>query len=245
MEAFHVFPAIDLRAGKVVRLAQGDPARQTVYGDDPRRVARQWLAAGARWLHVVNLDGAFGERDAKNQKALDAILETVADQKGEGRVQFGGGLRGPEDVEHVLAMGVDRAILGTAAIEAPELVAEAVARHGADRIAVGIDARDNLVRVRGWVQKTGVDPIALGKKLYRLGARIVVYTNIARDGVGRGVDIAAAQRLAAATGLRVVAAGGVATLADVKLARTAGLDGVIIGRALYEGQVDLKEALRC
>jgi phosphoribosylformimino-5-aminoimidazole carboxamide ribotide isomerase len=150
-----------------------------------------------------------------------------------------------DDVQHVIDMGVDRVILGTAAIEAPELVGEAVARYGADIIAAGIDARDNLVRVRGWVQTTGVDPITLGEQLFRLGVRTVVYTNIARDGVGRGVDVAAAQRLAETTGLRVVAAGGVSQLADVKSARASGLDGVIIGRALYEGHIDLKEALRC
>lgn len=245
MPTFAVFPAIDLRAGRVVRLAQGDPGRQTVYSDHPAKVARQWLAAGARWLHVVNLDGAFGERDTENRKALRAVLEATTEVGNRPRVQFGGGLRSLDDVEQAISMGASRAILGTAAIEAPDLVAMAVARFGPDKIVVGIDALDNQVRVRGWSQKTQVDPATLGKDLYALGLRMIVYTNIARDGVGSGVDVAATQRLAEATGLRVIASGGVASLKDVERVRSAGLSGVIIGRALYEGQIDLKEALEC
>ena len=245
MEGFTVYPAIDLRAGKVVRLSQGEPARQTVYGDDPAEVARQWLAAGARWLHVVNLDGAFGDQDAENRKALAAILGAMTLPGVEGCVQLGGGLRSLDDVARALSLGVNRAILGTVAIEAPDLVGEAVARFGADRIAVGIDAREGQVRVHGWTQQTQLDPVTLGKKLYHFGVRIVIFTNIARDGVGGGVDVAATQHLADATGLRVIASGGVASLADVRRVKAAGLSGVIIGRALYEGQIGLKEALRC
>lgn len=245
MDAFTVYPAIDLRAGNVVRLAQGDPTRQTVYDDDPAEVAQQWLSAGARWLHVVNLDGAFGDRDAKNREALSAVLEAIATLGGVAHVQFGGGLRSLVDVERVISLGVERAILGTVAIEAPDLVAEAVARFGPEKVAVGIDARDNQVRVRGWVRATQIDPITLGKELYDLGLRTVIYTNIARDGIGGGVDITATRRLAAATGLRVIASGGVASLEDVQRVRAVGLSGVIIGRALYEGQIDLKEALEC
>lgn len=248
MSTFTVYPAIDLRAGAVVRLAQGDPARQTLYNDDPARIARQWLAAGARWLHVVNLDGAFGDRDARNYDALDAILKavaTVGTPDREAHVQFGGGLRSLDDLERVISLGVSRVIVGTAAIEAPELVGEAVMYFGPDRIGVGIDARDHKVRVRGWIQEAQIDPVTLGEELYRLGVRNVVHTSIARDGVGRGVDVVASQRLAAATGLRVIASGGVASLQDVQRVRAAGLGGVIIGRALYEGQIDLKEALEC
>jgi phosphoribosylformimino-5-aminoimidazole carboxamide ribotide isomerase len=244
MQAFTVYPAIDLRAGKVVRLSQGDPARQTVYSDDPATVARQWLAAGAHWLHVVNLDGAFGDRDNRNQAALDAIL-AVVNKVGDGSVQFGGGLRSLDAVERALSHGVGRAILGTAAIEAPEMVEAAIARFGGERIGVGIDARDNRVRVRGWAQETGVDPATLGKSLHRLGVRTVVFTNIARDGVGSGVDVTATRLVAEATGLQVIASGGVASLEDVRRVKAAELAGVIVGRALYEGQIDLKEALEC
>ncbi|NOY99174.1 MAG: 1-(5-phosphoribosyl)-5-[(5-phosphoribosylamino)methylideneamino]imidazole-4-carboxamide isomerase [Chloroflexi bacterium] len=239
MDAFTVYPAIDLRAGKVVRLAQGDPTRQTLYGDQPAETARRWLDAGASWLHVVNLDGAFGDRDAANRDALRAILDTG------GKVQFGGGLRSLDDVENALSLGVRRVILGTVAVESPELVAEAIARFGAKAVGVGIDARDDRVRVRGWVQETALSPIDLGRQLSRAGVRTVVYTNIARDGVGRGVDVAGAQRLAEAAGLSAIASGGVASLDDVRRVREAGLSGVIVGRALYEGQIDLKEALQC
>lgn len=242
MDVFTVYPAIDLRAGQVVRLSQGDPARQTVYGDDPADVARQWLAAGATWLHVVNLDGAFGERDQKNRAALGAILAAVGER---GRVQFGGGLRALDDVARALELGVSRAILGTAAVESPDLVGEAVVRYGAARVGVGIDACDGQVRVRGWVREAAVNAVTLGQDLYQRGVRTVVFTNIARDGVGSGVDVAATRRLAAATGLSVIASGGAASLADVRRTRAAGLSGLIVGRALYEGQIDLQEALRC
>ncbi|MCI0397570.1 MAG: 1-(5-phosphoribosyl)-5-[(5-phosphoribosylamino)methylideneamino]imidazole-4-carboxamide isomerase [Chloroflexi bacterium] len=241
MDTFTVYPAIDLRKGRVVRLVQGDPARQTVYGDDPAAVARRWLAAGANWLHVVNLDGAFGEEESANIAALRAILAAA----GPGRVQFGGGLRSLADMEQTLEWGVGRVILGTAAVESPELVAEAVARFSPERVGVGIDARDNRVRVKGWVEASDLEPATLGRQLAGLGVRTVVYTNIARDGAGRGVDVAASQQLAEGTGLAVIASGGVASAADVAAVRAAGLSGVIVGRALYEGQVRLEEMLSC
>jgi phosphoribosylformimino-5-aminoimidazole carboxamide ribotide isomerase len=244
-QPFIVFPAIDLRAGRVVRLAQGDPRRQTVYGDDPAAVARQWAAAGANWIHVVNLDGAFEEehsgRASPNRLSLTAILAAA----GPARVQFGGGLRTLADIENALAAGVARAILGTAAVTDPALVEQALARFGPERLAIGIDARDGRVRLRGWTESGGIDPISLGRQLKEQGVHTVVYTNIARDGVGQGVDVVAARELAKATGLQVVASGGVASLADVSAVRRAGLAGVIVGRALYEGQIDLAEALRC
>lgn len=236
---FTVFPAIDLRHGKVVRLAQGDPARQTVYGDDPAAVARQWLAGGASWLHVVNLDGAFGERGRANQAALRAILESGA------RVQFGGGLRTFDELQQALDSGVRRVILGTAAVENPPLVREALAHFGPERVGAGIDARDGRVRVRGWVGDSGTDPLTLARQLCDAGVTTVVFTNIARDGVGRGVDVAASRRLAEESGLAVIASGGVASLDDVRAVRAAGLPGVIVGRALYEGQISLMEALAC
>lgn len=245
MDAFDVYPAIDLRSGLVVRLSQGDPARQTVYGDDPGAVARKWLAAGARWMHAVNLDGAFGDSDTLNRRALQSILQAAAAAGGERRVQFGGGLRSLDDVERAMDMGVSRVIMGTAAIEAPALVTEAIAHFGAQRVGVGIDARDNQVRVRGWTQAVSLDPIALGKELVGMGVDTVVFTNIARDGLGVGVDVAATRRLAQATGLSVIASGGVASLEDVRRVRDAGLSGVIIGRALYDGTMDLEEVLTC
>jgi phosphoribosylformimino-5-aminoimidazole carboxamide ribotide isomerase len=245
MDAFAVYPAIDLRSGLVVRLSQGDPARQTVYDDDPGAVAQKWLAEGARWLHIVNLDGAFGDSDILNRGALQSILEAADAAGGERRVQFGGGLRSLSDVEQAIAMGVSRVIIGTAAIETPALVTEAIARFGAQRVGVGVDARENQVRVRGWTRAVSIDPVALGKELVGMGVGTIVFTNIARDGVGTGVDVAATQHLAQATGLSVIASGGVASLEDVRRVRGAGLSGVIIGRALYDGTMDLGEVLTC
>jgi phosphoribosylformimino-5-aminoimidazole carboxamide ribotide isomerase len=245
MDSFFVYPAIDLRSGLVVRLSQGDPDRQTVYGDDPGAVARRWLGLGAHWLHVVNLDGAFGDPDAKNRDALLSILKAAADAGGDRHVQLGGGLRSLNDVEHALTMGVSRAIIGTAAIETPQLVAEAVARFGAEQVGVGIDARNNKVRVRGWTRSVATDPVSLGADLVNRGVSTVVFTNIARDGVGTGVDVNGTRRLADKTGLSVIASGGVASLEDVRRVKDAGLSGVIIGRALYDGTIDLEEALKC
>ncbi|MCC7358375.1 MAG: 1-(5-phosphoribosyl)-5-[(5-phosphoribosylamino)methylideneamino]imidazole-4-carboxamide isomerase [Anaerolineales bacterium] len=234
---FTVYPAIDLRGGRVVRLVQGDPARQTVYGDDPAAVARRWQAEGAEWLHVVNLDGAFGEANGPNAAALQAVVAVGP------KVQFGGGLRDRAALERVLGLGVARAVLGTAAVEQPALVAEAVQAFGPEAVAVGIDARAGRVRVRGWVGDGGVDATALALQMRGLGLRWCVFTDVARDGVGAGVNVAATQALAEASGLRVIASGGVAGPDDVARVRAAGLPGVIVGRALYEGQVQLKDVL--
>jgi phosphoribosylformimino-5-aminoimidazole carboxamide ribotide isomerase len=242
MSNFTIFPAIDLRGGKVVRLKQGDPTRQTTYADDPAAVARRWLDAGARWLHVVNLDGAFGERSTANQRALGAILSEVAEQA---QVQLGGGLRTLAAVENALALGVRRVVLGTVAVENPSLVEQALKRFGPQRIVAGIDARQGRVRIRGWGDDSGVDTLTLGSRLFRQGVRTVVFTDIVRDGVGSGVTVQATRNLADSTGLAVIASGGVATLEDIQRVRQAGLAGVIIGRALYEGQIDLEEALQC
>ncbi len=239
MNAFTVYPAIDLRGGQVVRLVQGDPAQQTVYDDDPAQVAQRWCTLEAQWLHVVNLDGAFGEDAAANHLALQTIIDIGI------RVQFGGGLRALADIEAALALGVERVVLGTVAFENESLVAEAITRFGSERIVVGLDARDGRVRVRGWVQDTRLAPQTIATRLKGHGLTTVVYTNIARDGVGGGVDLKSTCQLAAETGLDVIASGGVASLADIRAVQAAGLAGVIVGRALYEGQIDLAEALAC
>ncbi len=245
MTSFDIYPAIDLRRGRVVRLELGDPARETVFGDDPAATAARWRDAGARWLHVVNLDGAFAEAGTANWAALAAIVAT-----GGARVQFGGGLRSLDDIAAALDSGVARVVLGTAALESPELLAAAVAQFGPERVAVGIDARDGRVRVRGWQAETAVTPAALALSARAAGVRTIIYTDIARDGVLTGVNAAATAALAAAAGLDVIASGGARDLDDMARLLALGpaaapgrLAGVILGRALYDGHIDLAAAL--
>ena len=239
--SFTIYPAIDLRAGKVVRLKEGDPTRMTSYNDDPAQAARRWLQMGAHWLHVVNLDGAFGENDSLNQDALSKI--SAAAKEFGAQIQFGGGLRSVDDIQRAVDLGVARVVLGTIAIRQPEVVVETLHEFGVERIAVGIDTRDGLVYVRGWTDNSGISAMDLAIQMRTLGLRTVIFTDISRDGLGRGLNIASTHQLAAVSGLDVIASGGVSTLDDVIAARDANLSGVIIGRALYEGTIELKEAL--
>ena len=244
---WRVYPAIDLRRGRVVRLRQGDPGRETKYADDPSGVARRWQEAGAEWLHVVNLDGAFGERSRleslphgsqENLVALEHILMTGL------HVQFGGGLRNLESIHRVLDLGVSRVVVGTAAVENPSLVEETLEIFGPQRVAVAIDAREGKVRTHGWEETTSMTAMELANQWVAQGMRWAIFTDVSRDGMGSGLNLEATAQLAQATGLHVIASGGVASLEDVRRAYEAGLSGVIIGRALYEGQVALEDALR-
>jgi phosphoribosylformimino-5-aminoimidazole carboxamide ribotide isomerase len=239
--SFTIYPAIDLRGGKVVRLKEGDPARMTAYSNDPAETARRWLGLGANWLHVVNLDGAFGESDTANHAALQSILDVAREYNA--RVQFGGGLRSLDTMDSALTLGVDRLVLGTIAIENMDVVRDALIRFGPEKIAVGIDARDGLVRVRGWKEGSGIPANDLAVQMRSLGVRTVIFTDVSRDGLGSGLNIPATRELADLSGLDVIASGGVHTGRDVIAARDAGLAGVIIGRALYEGTIDLEEVL--
>jgi phosphoribosylformimino-5-aminoimidazole carboxamide ribotide isomerase len=235
-----IYPAIDLRRGRVVRLRQGDPDRETAYADDPLDVARRWQEGGAQWLHVVNLDGALGEGGRRNLAALERMLDGTSGL----RVQFGGGLRDLATVRQLLRRGVERVVLGTAAVRDPALVEAALDAFGDRRVAVGIDARDGRVRTHGWQQGAGIEALDLAQRWAGRGIRWLIVTDVARDGMGRGLNVEATLRLAEATGLNVIASGGVADLGDVRRAHAAGLSGVIIGRALYEGDVALEDALR-
>jgi phosphoribosylformimino-5-aminoimidazole carboxamide ribotide isomerase len=235
-----VFPAIDLRRGRCVRLYQGDPEQEVVFGTDPVAIAERWVAAGAGWLHIVNLDAALGE--ASDNVAVVAEIATTVDAA----IQFGGGLRDLGDIGGMLARGVERVVVGTLAMTDPELVAEAVADFGPSRIVVGIDARDGRVATHGWQQTSGVDVMAVAQRVLDLGVETVVYTDIGRDGTMRGPDVAGTRRLAAETGLQVVASGGVASINDVKALKAhaaTGIVGIIIGQALYTGAVDLVDAI--
>lgn len=237
--AFTVFPAIDLRNGQVVRLKEGDPNRQTHYASDPGIVAARWVDAGASWLHVVNLDGAFEEADNANQQALKAILKACMPCKVP--IQFGGGLRSLSDAERLMDLGVSRVIFGTAAVRNPDLVQQAVSRWGAESVAVSLDSRDGIVHVRGWQESSRQSAVSLGRTFHSMGLRWIVFTDIARDGLQTGVNLHATLLLAQETGLRVIASGGVNTIADVNAIQQAGLPGVIIGRALYEGSISPQE----
>ncbi len=236
MSPFIVFPAIDLRHGQVVRLQEGDPARQTNYDPDPEVAARRWLNLGAKYLHVVNLDGAFGEHSEANRSALITLIRVAHEFSAQ--VQFGGGLRSLDAIDDVLCLGASRVVLGTVAVEHPELVEAALARWGSVRIAAGLDAREGMVHVRGWQQATGVPVHELAQKLAAIGLRWLVYTDIARDGLQTGLNIQATVELARQSGLSVIASGGVGGWADIESACRAGLPGVIVGKALYENKFE-------
>jgi phosphoribosylformimino-5-aminoimidazole carboxamide ribotide isomerase len=232
-----LFPAIDIRHGRVVRLSQGEATRQTVYGEDPVAVAARFADQGARWIHVVDLDRAFG--DGEN---LGLVRRIVAAVGGQARVQLGGGLRTVALLREGLEQGVSRGVIGTAAAVDPAVVPAAVAALGADRIAVGIDARDGRVAIRGWTELSDLTAEALARRVARDGVGAVIYTDVGRDGMLTGPDLDGARRLQAA-GVGVIASGGIAGAGDIRAAREAGLAGAIVGRALYEGRVTLAEAL--
>lgn len=237
---FEIYPAIDMRQGQVVRLQYGDPNRQTAFSDDPTAVAKRWRDAGARWIHVVNLDGSLDEQGSANWAALKPLSELGAS------IQFGGGLRSLKDIARAFNRGVQRVVLGTIAIEDPDLVSEAVERFGPERVAVSLDSRQGLVRTHGWQTATNVSIVDLGREMVALGIRTVVHTDIERDGVLTGVNVASTAELAQATGLEVIASGGVSALDDIQSLldqRKLGIGGVIIGRALYDERVDLAQAI--
>jgi len=235
-----VYPAIDLKAGQVVRLAEGDMDRATVYGDDPAAQARLFAEAGATWLHVVDLDAAFAG-EARNPAAVEAILAAFP-----GKVQLGGGIRDRAAIDRWLALGVERVVIGTAALENPALVRDA-ARALPGRVVVAVDAKNGLVATRGWADVSDVPAADLANRFRNAGVAAILFTDVGRDGLLKGCNVRATAALARDTSLPVIASGGVAGLADIAdLARHAaeGIEGVITGRALYDGRLDLAEALR-
>ena len=231
-----VIPAIDLMDGKVVRLSKGDFATRTVYSDDPAEVAERFRLAGARRIHVVDLDGARAGHPV-NTDALRAIDEVEVE------IELGGGLRSLADVERILALGVHAVVLGTAAVERLDLVREACGQFPG-RVVAAIDARGGEVAVAGWEKGTGLPAAEVARRVKEAGVALVEYTDVARDGMFTGVDAASAAALQREAGVAVVASGGVASLEDVSACKAAGLAGVIVGKALYEGRLDLAEAVR-
>ena len=233
-----LYPAIDLKAGACVRLIRGAMDQATVFNDDPAAQARAFAAAGAEWLHVVDLDGAFAGRP-ENAAAVEAILGAVSIP-----VQLGGGVRDMGALEGWLAKGISRVILGTAAVRDPAFVKAAAKAHPG-RVAVGVDARGGKVAVEGWAETTGEEATDLAKAYEGAGVAAIIYTDIERDGAMQGPNVAATAALARAVSIPVIASGGVSSLDDLRALRDCGapLDGAISGRALYDGRIDLAEAM--
>jgi phosphoribosylformimino-5-aminoimidazole carboxamide ribotide isomerase len=237
-----IIPAIDLQNGKCVRLSQGRRDAPIVYNDDPITVAKDFELAGAQLLHIVDLDAAFSDSGSPNRDLLSQIIRAI-----EIPVQFGGGLRTPKDVEEMINLGVRRAIVGTLAVESPETVADLVVDFGSDRIAVGIDAKDGEVMVRGWEQRGKIRAAELGRIVAQAGVERIIYTDVARDGMLVGPNLEQTRLLARESGLKVTASGGVSSLADLeRLKHLApfGVDSVIVGKALYERRFTFAEAAR-
>ncbi len=242
MREFTIYPAIDLRNGTVVRLKYGDPQQQTTFSENVSEVTNRWRLLGAKWLHVINLNGAFQESDLNNQIAIREIL-TICNQSNV-NVQLGGGIRSIQDIASLLSMGVHRVILGTVAVQQPELVKTAIKQFGADRIVIAVDARDGIVQVRGWKEDTRLNISVFVNKLVDDGIKTIIYTDIERDGVGGGINLQNTTILSEQSSIEVIASGGIFDLEDVKKVKEAGLPGVVIGRALYAGSIDPVELFK-
>ena len=234
-----LFPAIDIRGGKCVRLLKGDFDQETVFSDSPADMAAQWESQGAEFLHLVDLDGARAGKP-QNLETVKAILAKVKIP-----VELGGGIRTLEHIEEVLSLGVRRVILGSVAVHDPALVKAACEQYG-DRVVVGIDAKEGMVAVEGWGQTSNLEAPVLGKMMAEAGVKTIIYTDISRDGTLGGVNVAATVEMAEKSGLEVVASGGIKDLEDIKALKEhekSGVAGAILGKSLYMHTLDLKEAL--
>ena len=231
-----IFPAIDLRGGKCVRLIQGDFDKETVYSDDPQATALKWQSMGAKFLHVVDLDGAR----AGSPQNLDAIKKIIDAVKIP--IEVGGGIRTLDDAEKLLSLGVRRVILGSVAVENISLVREAAQKFG-DRVVVGIDARNGFVAVHGWEKSSEVTVGALAKEIVAAGVKTIIYTDISKDGMLSGVNASAFVELQIFSGAEIIASGGVKSLEDIRALKLSGVGGVIVGKAIYSGTLDLAAAI--
>ncbi|MED4534029.1 1-(5-phosphoribosyl)-5-[(5-phosphoribosylamino)methylideneamino]imidazole-4-carboxamide isomerase [Metabacillus fastidiosus] len=240
MSEFIIYPAIDMRGGKCVRLLQGDYNKETVYGDSPFDMAKQFSDAGASWIHMVDLDGAKEAKLVNHQYVLDVAKKLPS------KVQIGGGIRTEEAVDFYLENGVDRVILGSAAISNPDFVKKMLSKYG-EKIAIGIDAKDGYVSTEGWLNTSNVKATDLGKELAAAGAEVFIFTDIATDGMLSGPNVKAVVEMAEATGKEVIASGGVSSLQDLKTLaeyREKGVQGAIVGKAIYTNQFTVQEALK-
>lgn len=238
--SFTIYPAIDMRGGKCVRLKQGDYSQETVYGDSPFDMAKSFAEDGADWIHMVDLDGAKDGRRINDRFVIEAAQKLGA------KVQIGGGIRSEEDILHYLDNGVDRVIIGSLAVSETELVKQWLRKFGS-RMAIGLDAKDGFVVTHGWLETSSLRAVDLGKELADAGAETFIFTDIATDGMLSGPNIQAVAELALATGKRVIASGGVSSLEDIreiKRHEQAGVSGAIVGKAIYTGQFTVREALK-
>jgi len=242
MTKIDIYPAIDMRDGKCVRLFKGDYAQETIYADSPFEMAKTFASQGAKWIHMVDLDGAKDGKRIHDQDVIKAANELGVD------VQIGGGIRTEDDVKHYLENGVTRVIIGSLAIQQPELAVSFIQKFGADRIVIGLDAKDGMVATHGWLETSSKSAIEVGQYFANHGAKSFIFTDIATDGTLTGPNLKANELLAEATGAEVIVSGGVSSLADVKqvtmAANQSTISGVIIGKALYEKRFSLPEALK-
>ena len=237
-----IYPAIDLRQGKCVRLLQGEKKQEIVYHNDPVRVAEDFVLQGAQWLHMIDLDRAFGE-DEHNLE----IIKTVAARFPQLRIQCGGGIRSLDDIDELLQAGIARVILGTMAIREPKFTRSAAEQFGPQAVAVAIDARDGRVAVEGWTRTSEIEATALLDRLQDDGIQLAIYTDISRDGMMSGVNLAALKELLTKNTLKIIASGGIHQMSDLEELQQLNnpqLDGAILGRSLYEGKIDLRLAIQ-
>jgi phosphoribosylformimino-5-aminoimidazole carboxamide ribotide isomerase len=236
---FTIYPAIDMRGGKCVRLLQGDYDKETVYGDSPFEMAKKFADEGAKWIHMVDLDGARDGKRVNDQFVIQAAKELGVN------VQIGGGIRSEEDINHYLENGVSRVIIGSIAVSNPEFAQEMVRKYGT-KIAIGLDAKNGFVATHGWLNTSEVSAVELGKRFADAGAETFIFTDIATDGTLSGPNIEATRQLAQETGKSVIASGGVSSLDDLDVLRQLsgdGVSGAIVGKAIYEGRFSVKSAL--
>lgn len=233
-----LYPAIDIRNGQCVRLRQGQFKDQEVYSDSPVKVAKQWESQGATFIHLVDLDGAL-RGHGMNEEVIKEITSSISIP-----VQVGGGIRTIKDIDNKINLGVNRVIIGTKAVENPSFVREAIVTFGADRIVVGIDAKNGMVAIEGWEKVSSFNAVTLAMKMKDLGVKTIVYTDISKDGMLQGPNVEHTKEIVDMTGLDIIASGGVSSLKDLESVDNVHVHGAIIGKALYENRINLSEAIQ-
>lgn len=235
-----IFPAIDIKNGRCVRLEQGDFNKEKVFSENPAEVAQNFEKLGAEYIHLVDLDGAL-DGELKNKKVISEIIEAVNIP-----LELGGGIRNLERIEELIDLGISRVILGTAAVKNPKLVEKAIEKFGSDKIVIGIDAKKDMVAIKGWVEISKIETLDLVKKMEKIGVKTIIYTDIAKDGMLEGVNIEEIVKITENSSINVVASGGVSSIEDIKELKklnNSQIEGIITGKAIYEKRLDLKKAI--